>query len=244
MSTFAHLLTLPRYAETRITLLDSHLPSLESPTNFATLNPNAASIDSSRIVRPDYAKPSYARLAIAAQEKWRKGYGECLSCGQHETIYAGIKGTEEILKCEDETCTHGPVYRESGLIITGDAGGTEYVEKARKNAEALGLDIRGLNGSDEIAAALEGRSLSSRSDKGKQSGVRSDETSSGKKEHTDHGLFSRPEQGREKDGPSAMGETGYINYSSGWVDNGRAMANLMTHCITLTNHRNRQPSKG
>ncbi|KAM0795404.1 FAD dependent oxidoreductase, partial [Usnea florida] len=38
-------------------------------------NPHAASIDSSRIIRPDYALPAYANLAAEAQGRWRAGFG-------------------------------------------------------------------------------------------------------------------------------------------------------------------------
>ncbi|KAI8154909.1 L-pipecolate oxidase [Colletotrichum sp. SAR 10_65] len=63
--TTAHELALrPRYASTKITVLDrSPVPG---PSE------DAASVDSSRIIRSDYADPAYARLAAEAQTEWRK----------------------------------------------------------------------------------------------------------------------------------------------------------------------------
>ncbi|KAF9876087.1 FAD dependent oxidoreductase [Colletotrichum karsti] len=63
--TTAHELALrPRYASTTITVLDrSPVPG---PSE------DAASVDSSRIIRSDYADPAYARLAAEAQTEWRK----------------------------------------------------------------------------------------------------------------------------------------------------------------------------
>ena len=87
-------------------------------------NPHAASIDSSRIIRPDYAEPAYARLAGIAQEKWRDGYGR------------GPKGDI--------------VYKESGLILSANESGSQYVDKARENARDLGYSVQALSNSDEI----------------------------------------------------------------------------------------------
>ena len=39
---------------------------------------------------------------------------------------------------------------------------------------------------------------------------------------------------------AAIGETGYINRSSGWVDNGRAMANVMADVVVAARARNQQ----
>lgn len=51
-----------RHPDVEITLLDA------SPT---IPNPHGSSVDTSRIVRADYAHPSYAKLAIAALARWR-----------------------------------------------------------------------------------------------------------------------------------------------------------------------------
>lgn len=196
-------------------------------------------------MRPDYAEPSYARLAIAAQEKWRKGYGECLDCGRSNTIYSGIRGTGEILKCEDTTCEHEPVYREPGLVIAGSGSGSGYVRMAKQNAEDLGLNVRALDSPGDFTAVLEGRVKPSRTDiegwiEGRKEGALPGEN----KCRNIDAVSESARREREKDRASALGETGYINYSSGWVDNGRAMANVMAQCVKLARLRNQQPGGG
>ncbi|KAK6211123.1 FAD dependent oxidoreductase [Colletotrichum tabaci] len=64
LTTAYELAQRPRYASTAITVLDrSPVPG---PSE------DAASVDSSRIIRADYADPAYARLAAEAQTEWRK----------------------------------------------------------------------------------------------------------------------------------------------------------------------------
>ncbi|KAK2049286.1 FAD dependent oxidoreductase [Colletotrichum somersetense] len=64
LTTAYELARRPRYASTTITVLDrSPVPG---PSE------DAASVDSSRIIRADYADPAYARLAAEAQTEWRK----------------------------------------------------------------------------------------------------------------------------------------------------------------------------
>ncbi|KAK2012236.1 FAD dependent oxidoreductase [Colletotrichum eremochloae] len=64
LTTAYELAQRPRYASTTITVLDrSPIPG---PSQ------DAASVDSSRIIRADYADPAYARLAAEAQTEWRK----------------------------------------------------------------------------------------------------------------------------------------------------------------------------
>ncbi|KAK3049103.1 hypothetical protein LTR09_009522 [Extremus antarcticus] len=55
----------PEFNNTKITLLDR----LDFPAS------DAASIDSSRIIRPDYPNPAYAKLAAQAQQHWRGEFG-------------------------------------------------------------------------------------------------------------------------------------------------------------------------
>lgn len=62
LSTTLALLSREIFKGTDITLLDR----LPFPT------PDGASIDTSRIVRPDYSDPFYASLAALSQEKWRE----------------------------------------------------------------------------------------------------------------------------------------------------------------------------
>ncbi|EFQ33567.1 FAD dependent oxidoreductase [Colletotrichum graminicola] len=64
LTTAYELAQRPRYASTTITVLD------RSPVPGPSQD--AASVDSSRIIRADYADPAYARLAAEAQIEWRK----------------------------------------------------------------------------------------------------------------------------------------------------------------------------
>lgn len=118
----AHSLSLDhRFSTSTITVLDrSPFPS-----------PDGSSIDSSRIVRADYADISYARLCLDAQARWREGWwGE------------------------------GEAYHEDGLVIAiknavdqgaGDAAeehrhgvpnltGGEYMRRSLENVKRIGLE--------------------------------------------------------------------------------------------------------
>ncbi|MCJ1473810.1 hypothetical protein MMC13_002461 [Lambiella insularis] len=108
LSTTLALLSSPRYDSTHITIIDSRTPTPTSPPAHG--NPPTASIDSSRIVRADYAVAAYAELSSSAQKRWRQGWG----------------GEE--------------VYKECGLaFVTQNSGrGAEgYVEKSFENVTAL-----------------------------------------------------------------------------------------------------------
>ncbi|KAI5815771.1 fructosyl amino acid oxidasesarcosine oxidase [Pyronema omphalodes] len=98
LSTALALTTRPTFSNTKITVLD-RLPFPAS---------DGSSIDSSRIVRPDYSDPDYARLCHHAQRIWR---GDVPSDPLH-----GI-GSENR-------------YTEQGLVLTAEAGSGEYVEKS------------------------------------------------------------------------------------------------------------------
>ncbi|KAL8758581.1 MAG: hypothetical protein Q9199_001389 [Rusavskia elegans] len=109
LSTAVAILSSSLYAQTHLTIVDPDLPDLEQVQNDEILQykPSAhtASIDSSRIIRPDYANPAYSKLATEAQEAWRSGYG-----GEG-------------------------VYHESGLAIVAGRKGSEYVEAACRNVQ-------------------------------------------------------------------------------------------------------------
>ncbi|KAL8971601.1 MAG: hypothetical protein Q9183_000970, partial [Haloplaca sp. 2 TL-2023] len=110
-STTLALLSSPTYAHTKIVLVAPEVPDTESAeddkiTSYAP-NPHTASVDSSRIIRPDYANPAYAKLAAEGQELWRQGYG----------------GKD--------------VYHESGLVVTAGESGNHYVEAACQNVENI-----------------------------------------------------------------------------------------------------------
>ncbi|KAI4246801.1 MAG: hypothetical protein L6R40_001830 [Gallowayella cf. fulva] len=131
------ILSSPLYSRTQLTLVDPDIPDTEalSHDQEARYTPSAhtASIDSSRIIRPDYANPAYSRLAAGAQKEWRKGYG-----GEG-------------------------VYHESGLVVVSGQTGNEYVEAACRNVEEETdlstdgqteerLDVERLKGPEEIRA--------------------------------------------------------------------------------------------
>ncbi|KAI9786656.1 MAG: hypothetical protein M1839_006207 [Geoglossum umbratile] len=97
LSTALALSHRPRYSQTSITVLDrSPFPS-----------PDGSSIDSSRIIRADYADPAYASLAAEAQALWRGKWGE--------------EGR----------------YSESGLVMVADEGKADYVQKSFENVRGL-----------------------------------------------------------------------------------------------------------
>ncbi|MCJ1351656.1 MAG: hypothetical protein MMC33_001640 [Icmadophila ericetorum] len=73
LSTALALLCNPKYKSTTVTLLDNQTPRPGDAT--IPKNPLTASIDSSRIIRADYASPLYASLANKAQKLWRQGWG-------------------------------------------------------------------------------------------------------------------------------------------------------------------------
>ncbi|KAI0888231.1 putative fructosyl amino acid protein [Annulohypoxylon maeteangense] len=112
LSTALSLSQRPEFAQTTITILD------RSPETGVFPSRDASSIDSSRIIRPDYADPSYAKLASEAQARWR----------------------------ETEIGRDGR-YTESGFILAADAGplmredgsptGIAYAKKSWVNAMAL-----------------------------------------------------------------------------------------------------------
>ncbi|KAH8884659.1 FAD dependent oxidoreductase [Thozetella sp. PMI_491] len=108
------------FSSTSITVVDrSDLSS--SGTAFPARD--ASSIDSSRIIRPDYADPAYAALAAEAQVQWRK---------QDSPDDLGAEGR----------------YSESGFVLVADASpldgcgiskktGMDYVRYSYQNVMAL-----------------------------------------------------------------------------------------------------------
>lgn len=130
-----------RYDESRITLLDPYLDvgddDVDGNGGVQGQNPHAASIDSSRIVRADYASLAYARLAAAAQERWRGGFGRVGDGGGDVDV-------------------NGEVYKESGVILTMGKMGSGYVEGALRNARELGMGskVRVLEGKKEVVKVL------------------------------------------------------------------------------------------
>ena len=129
----------PFSTSSKITLLDS-APLLP--------NPVGSSVDTSRIIRPDYASAPYVRLMREAQHFWRQNS----SAGEDW----GAEGR----------------YTETGVVYVADRGkgldGETYLRKALENVRVLaesdpsiggtkGKDgIKELNSSEEIAEAMGG----------------------------------------------------------------------------------------
>ncbi|KAI1329450.1 DAO-domain-containing protein [Xylariaceae sp. FL0255] len=113
--------------------------------------PDASSIDSSRIIRADYADYAYAALAAEAQIHWREG---------QKTVNG--KGIEKESQDEDENSSKNFLggegrYTESGLFL--GAQGTETVRPDGKPT-GLGYVKRSWVNSLALAAAA-GRPMSS-----------------------------------------------------------------------------------
>lgn len=93
LSTAISLLDSPDYTTTHITIIDSS-PSLP--------NPAGSSVDASRIIRADYANPSYAKVACLAQEQWRdqssSGWGGEGRYSQTGFVLCEGKGQESYVK--------------------------------------------------------------------------------------------------------------------------------------------------
>ncbi|SPO05019.1 related to fructosyl amino acid oxidase [Cephalotrichum gorgonifer] len=109
LSTAHALATRPSFSSTKITLVDriTHIKDGDMPST------DAASMDSSRIIRADYADPTYTRLADEAQAFWRQqGDGELGGGGR---------------------------YSESGMLVVGveGTGGMKYVKESYRNVKEL-----------------------------------------------------------------------------------------------------------
>ncbi|KZF22486.1 FAD dependent oxidoreductase [Xylona heveae TC161] len=106
LSTALSLASVPKYNGTKITLIDrSAFPA-----------PDGASIDSSRIIRPDYACEAYFRLGWKAQELWRSTQwgadgrysesGLALTCNDRCQDY--VRDSFENVRQEAGGAIHGP----------------------------------------------------------------------------------------------------------------------------------------
>lgn len=102
LGTALELLERPAYDSSRITIIDSAavLP-----------NPVGSSVDASRIIRADYAQPTYSKLACEAQTLWR------------DQTPSGWGGEGR--------------YSETGFVLTGDQGQADYVKASMKNVQDL-----------------------------------------------------------------------------------------------------------
>ncbi|OTA56220.1 putative fructosyl amino acid protein [Hypoxylon sp. EC38] len=115
LSTALALTKRPEFASTSITVLD------RSPEEGVFPARDASSIDSSRIIRADYADPAYAALAAEAQAHWRKTDPSSLG-GEGRYTESGF-----ILSADN-----GPMLTEDGRPT-----GIAYAKKSWINAMAL-----------------------------------------------------------------------------------------------------------
>lgn len=113
LSTAWDLTKRPFFANTAITVVDQADGGAFPPAD-------CASVDSSRIIRADYADPHYAALGAEAQKEWRK-------------------------QGDDELGGQGR-YSESGFVLTayenarvtaGKKSGMEYTKESWKNVESI-----------------------------------------------------------------------------------------------------------
>ena len=101
----------PKYADCKITILDAS-PQLP--------NPSGSSVDSSRIIRADYASLPYAKLGLEAQRLWR----------DRSDMGWGGQGR----------------YHEPGIVLTANTGASWYVQKSLENVRKLaGSGLEGLD---------------------------------------------------------------------------------------------------
>ncbi|KAJ4393490.1 hypothetical protein N0V93_002702 [Gnomoniopsis smithogilvyi] len=128
LSTALSLATRPEFTSTSITIVD------RSPTPGVFPARDASSIDTSRIIRADYADPAYAALADEAQAAWRQ---------QDHPDDLGAQGR----------------YSETGLMLVGDAvlgarhGGGEGQKTGLDYVHSSYANVRALHpGSDKITA--------------------------------------------------------------------------------------------
>jgi sarcosine oxidase/L-pipecolate oxidase len=111
ISTARALIGDPKYDSSKITVLDTS-PQLP--------NPSGSSVDTSRIIRADYASLPYAKLGLEAQRLWR------------DTSDSGWGGQGR--------------YHETGLVLTANTGAGWYMQNSLDNVRKLaGSRLEGLN---------------------------------------------------------------------------------------------------
>ncbi|KAG6222640.1 hypothetical protein E4U26_005142 [Claviceps purpurea] len=99
-----------QFADTSITVVDDTSTGQFPPED-------CASVDSSRIIRPDYADPDYTALAAEAQKEWRKQGDDDLG-GQGRYNESGLVLT---------------AYQDSLKLDAGIKSGMYYVKKSWEN---------------------------------------------------------------------------------------------------------------
>ncbi|KAK9793109.1 putative FAD dependent oxidoreductase [Seiridium cardinale] len=145
LSTAYALTKRPAWSKTRITVLDRSSSPNSSKGKPQFPSEDSSSIDSSRIVRSDYADPAYARLAAVAQAEWRKP-------GPQSWGGDGRYAETGFVICAD----NGPETLADGITKTGMG----YAKGSYVNALDLvklaglpGSSVVELNGREKIAMA-------------------------------------------------------------------------------------------
>ncbi|CAK7224217.1 hypothetical protein SCUCBS95973_005440 [Sporothrix curviconia] len=149
LSTAEALTRRPAFANTAITVVDRGSGRGDGDDNDFPAR-DAASIDSSRIIRADYADPAYAALADEAQAFWRG------------TVRPADRRSDDNNKDDAEDYIGGAGrYTESGLVVVADASdavgtdaadgkkiknGMYYVRKSWANVQALAAKDPSLGG--------------------------------------------------------------------------------------------------
>ncbi|KAL2021278.1 hypothetical protein VTK56DRAFT_7357 [Thermocarpiscus australiensis] len=118
------------FANCSITVVDRADPS--QPGAFPS--PDAASTDSSRIIRADYADPAYAALGEEAQTEW---------CKQNKPTDLGAQGR----------------YHEAGLVLVADAAPADGAPSSKKKT---GMDYARQSWANVLSLASKDPALASR----------------------------------------------------------------------------------
>ncbi|CAK7265334.1 hypothetical protein SEPCBS119000_001459 [Sporothrix epigloea] len=120
LSTAEALSRRPSFANTTITVVDRGSGSGEGDENDFPAR-DAASIDSSRIIRADYADPAYATLADEAQAFWR----------------GTVKPADR--RSDDDYIGGGGRYTESGLVVVADASDIQNADGGSGKSKKTGM---------------------------------------------------------------------------------------------------------
>ncbi|KAK0640965.1 FAD dependent oxidoreductase [Cercophora newfieldiana] len=120
------------FTQCTITVVDRCDPS--NPDAFPA--PDAASVDTSRIVRADYADKAYAALGAEAQVQWRK---------QAQPTDLGAEGR----------------YHESGLLLVADSGPVRVPGEIVAKSDMTGMDYVRLSWANVLSLASDNPELAS-----------------------------------------------------------------------------------
>ncbi|CAK7565293.1 MAG: hypothetical protein SEPTF4163_003207 [Sporothrix epigloea] len=157
LSTAEALSRRPSFANTTITVVDRGSGGGECDQNDFPAR-DAASIDSSRIIRADYADPAYAALADEAQTFWRGTTKPADRCSDDDYIGGGGRYTESGLIVVADGSDAMDVDRCSGKT---QKNGMYYVRESWANVQALaaqdpslGPKLRELPDAEAIRAAV------------------------------------------------------------------------------------------